>query len=354
MILLKSDKAKILTVILVFTVSLLAIQLNENDFRFFSDGASTLDMRIHYSPIDVYQLFDALGDPGKLIYIRMLLIDFVFIASFVMLQNMILKYIMGQDLLKTGFRRLTILSYLRGFSDIIENISLLILLKNFPSVMPQLVTFSSFITMLKFLFLALWLISIPLLVIIRMKNNKNRKVKTMNKTIVIYKSTYGTTKSYAELIAQELGADLLECSEVKTSKLTKYDAIVFGGGIYAGQIAGSNLLRNLCKKFQDKSFIVFSVGFTPKSMTNILEKVRTNSLRGIPLQNIRFFHFSGRIDYKKLNLAHRLLLSGKRLSMSIQSKEKLTDENKRFMNQCDKESEFTLDSTKDLIACLKS
>lgn len=137
----------------------------------------------------------------------------------------------------------------------------------------------------------------------------------MNKAIVIYQSTYGITESYAGQIAQELGADILECSKVKASNLLKYDTIIFGGGIYAGQIAGSSRLRNLLKKYPKKSFAIFSVGFTPKSMTNVLEKVRMNSLKGIPLQNIRFFHFKGRIVYEKLNFLHRLLLSGKRLSI---------------------------------------
>jgi menaquinone-dependent protoporphyrinogen IX oxidase len=176
----------------------------------------------------------------------------------------------------------------------------------------------------------------------------------MNKAVVIYKSTYGTAKAYAQQIALEMEADLLECSKAKPSRLTKYDTIIFGGGIYAGQIAGSSQLRSLCKKLPDKSFVVFSVGFTPKAMINVLEKVRTNSLRGIPLQNIRFFHFSGSIDYTKLNLVHKLLLSGKRLSLAIKSKEKLTKENNRFIKQYGKGAEFTLDSTQALIACLKS
>jgi hypothetical protein len=175
--LIRSVKVKPLSVIifLVFAVFLLAMQVNERSFQDFCDGASSLDMRFHYSSSDVYQLFDALGVPGRLIYTRILLIDFAFIASFALVQNMIIKSIMGKELLKTGFRRLTALSYLRGFADVIENIILLILLNNFPSSLPQLVTFSSAITALKFIFLALWLTAIPLIIIYRIKLKRKAK-----------------------------------------------------------------------------------------------------------------------------------------------------------------------------------
>lgn len=171
----KFDRTKLLRlmVFLVFAVSLLAMQLYERSFRLYSDGASILDMRFHYSPADVYRLFDALGTSGRLIYTRILMIDFAFIASFALLQIMIMKTIMGQELLKSGFRRLMVLPYLRGFADIVEDISLFILLKSFPAIKPQLANISSLITTLKFIFLALWIISILLIVLI--KNRQKQK-----------------------------------------------------------------------------------------------------------------------------------------------------------------------------------
>ena len=44
-----------------------------------------------------------------------------------------------------------------------------------------------------------------------------------NSVVVIYKSKYGTTKQYAEWIAQALDAPALEASKVQPSQLESYD-----------------------------------------------------------------------------------------------------------------------------------
>lgn len=60
----------------------------------------------------------------------------------------------------------------------------------------------------------------------------------MGNIAVIYKSVYGSTKQYATWIAEALGADLLEAGQAKLETLRKYDTILYGGGLYAGGIAG--------------------------------------------------------------------------------------------------------------------
>ena len=174
----------------------------------------------------------------------------------------------------------------------------------------------------------------------------------MNKTAVIYQSTYGTTRTYAEQIAQELGADLIECKKAKISELAGYDTIIFGGGIYAGRIAGSELIRKNYEKLKDKRLVVFSVGFTPQARTDVLDEVRLSSFEADQLKNITTFHFRGGVDFKKLNLHHRFLFSIKRLLLSMQPESKLTDENKRFLKLYGKSIEFALDSPEPLVASL--
>lgn len=159
-------------VILAFAVCLLLMRAYEPHFLALSDGVATLDMRFHYNSVEAYKLFDTLGIQGRLLYITILLIDFIFIASFALVQNFILKFVMGKVLLETRWRRMLAISYLRGISDAIENISLLILINKFPLKIPELVAFSSFFTTLKFIFLVLWLILIPVLFVVRINKRK--------------------------------------------------------------------------------------------------------------------------------------------------------------------------------------
>ena len=60
--------------------------------------------------------------------------------------------------------------------------------------------------------------------------------------IVVYISIYGSTKTYAEWIAQALNARLARAKEVKPGSLSDYDTVIYGGGLYAGTIAGERLL----------------------------------------------------------------------------------------------------------------
>ena len=58
------------------------------------------------------------------------------------------------------------------------------------------------------------------------------------KILVVYKSKTEFTKWYAEIIAKEVGGELTNISEVTADKMSEYDVIVYGGGLYAGKING--------------------------------------------------------------------------------------------------------------------
>jgi len=124
------------------------------------------------------------------------------------------------------------------------------------------------------------------------------------KIAVIYKSKYGTTKRYAEWIAEALDASLFEASNISPSQLTNYETVVYGGGLYAGGIIGVKLvIENPCK-----SLIVFTVGLANPDTTDyskILEKNFNPEL----LSKINVFHLRGGIDYKKLGLAHKGMMA---------------------------------------------
>ena len=58
----------------------------------------------------------------------------------------------------------------------------------------------------------------------------------MEKTIVIYKSKYGTTKKYAEWLAEELECPAVSIDDFKRSELKNYDKVIYGGAVQAGGI----------------------------------------------------------------------------------------------------------------------
>ncbi len=129
----------------------------------------------------------------------------------------------------------------------------------------------------------------------------------MKKIAVIYKSLHGSTKRYAEWIAEELKASLFEASGVKPAQLTDYDVIVYGGGLYAGGIIGVKLVtKNPCK-----NLVVFTVGLgTPE--TSDYTEILTKNFTAEYLEKSKVFHLHGGIDYQKLSIIHRVMMAFKK------------------------------------------
>lgn len=69
----------------------------------------------------------------------------------------------------------------------------------------------------------------------------------MSKVVILYQSKYGSTKKYAEWLAEELAGDLLETKKATAEQIAQYDVVILGGGIYASGIAGISFLKKVLK-----------------------------------------------------------------------------------------------------------
>jgi len=125
----------------------------------------------------------------------------------------------------------------------------------------------------------------------------------MKKIAAIYKSHYGTTKQYAEWIAEALDATLFEASKIKGHQLMDFDIVVYGGGLYAGGVLGAKLVaKNPCK-----SLVLYTVGLATPEITDF-----TGSLKAFTAEQqskMKIFHLKGGIDYSKLGFAHKFMMS---------------------------------------------
>ncbi len=127
---------------------------------------------------------------------------------------------------------------------------------------------------------------------------------TDKKILVVYASKYGTTRQYAEWIAEALGADVARADTVRPEDLPAYDTVVYGGGLYAGGIAGARLVASgTCKRL-----VVFTVGLADPSQTDYSAILNKNFSPEL-LAKIRAFHLRGGIDYKRLGPVHKVMMS---------------------------------------------
>lgn len=127
----------------------------------------------------------------------------------------------------------------------------------------------------------------------------------MGKGLVIYKSKYGATKKYADMLKEELSCDVCESRDHQTVKLESYDWIIFAGGIYASGISGLEVLRKNYKLFKNRKVAIFCVGASPFDEKAFAE-VKVHNLKK-DLKDIPIFYGRGAWDEDKMSWKDRTL-----------------------------------------------
>lgn len=154
----------------------------------------------------------------------------------------------------------------------------------------------------------------------------------MTKSVVIYKSKYGSTKRYAEWIASEIGADLFEASRIKAEDLKKYDIIVFGGFMHAVGVSGVKIITDNFKELMDKRVIIFAVGCSPGRESELNQVLSKNFKEEIK-ENITFFYLRGAFNYNKLDFVDKMMMNALKMKLKRLKEEQL-DEDVKGLLEC--------------------
>ncbi len=142
------------------------------------------------------------------------------------------------------------------------------------------------------------------------------------KILVTYKSKTEFTKRYAEIIAQEVNGMLMDFKEVTAEKMSEFDVIVYGGGLYAGMINGYKKAKEMFEKSSAKKFILFATGGTPNEATKEIEEVWKHNLSAEELESIPHFYMQGGICYEKMSFPNRTIM---KMMSKVLSKKKNKD-----------------------------
>lgn len=160
------------------------------------------------------------------------------------------------------------------------------------------------------------------------------------KTIVIYKSRYGSTKTYAQWIAQELSCEAVDYTSVKWQDLLEYDTIIYGGGLYAEIIAGASLVTKNIDKLGDKKIIIFTTGITPMDCREYYDDIVVKkNFKGDVYSKIKVFNFPGKMILDELTFVHRTAL--KSLKKIMSDKKNPTEMEKLLVELCDADGDFS-------------
>lgn len=125
------------------------------------------------------------------------------------------------------------------------------------------------------------------------------------KTAVVYVTKNGSTKRYAEWVARSCNADLFVLDEAVIDDLAGYDTLIYGAPVYAGNIAGIPFIKGNRDLLKNVQLVVFAVGLTQPGDDAAFEEVIKRNFTGEEQEGIRFFHFPGALDHKKMNFMQK-------------------------------------------------
>lgn len=173
------------------------------------------------------------------------------------------------------------------------------------------------------------------------------------KSIVIYKSKYGSTKTYAEWIASELSCEAVDAKNIKADSLLEYDNIIYGGGLYAEVIAGVSLITKNADLLKDKKIAVYTTGITPLDRREYYDKyvIEKNFKNGLP-ENVKVFNYLGKMIVDELSLVHKTAI--KSLKKLMSGKKNPTEMEKLLVDLCDFDDDCTdKESIRELVDYIK-
>ncbi|MCX7747457.1 MAG: flavodoxin domain-containing protein [Clostridia bacterium] len=162
------------------------------------------------------------------------------------------------------------------------------------------------------------------------------------RTIVVYKSKSGFAKKYAEWIAAELSADILEASKVTVDILTTYDTIIYGGGLYEVGINGVKLITQNLDKLKGKKVVVFATGATPPR-EDAINEVRNRNFTPKQQEQIRFLYLRGGFEFNSLKPFDKVLMTllKWKILWRKKTKAKLSPDERGMLAAYDTPADFT-------------
>lgn len=174
---------------------------------------------------------------------------------------------------------------------------------------------------------------------------------------VVYKSNYGAARGYAIYIAKALHADLYDLRRIREFDFSRYDTIIFGGGLYAGKVNGLHFLSSHASELVGKKLCVYTTGISDPTLEENVrrtEKTVKKAFSSPISEEVRVFCFRGGIDYEELSLGHRAAMTMLRRVIAMKKSEKLSPDERTILDTYGKSADFASMAAADpLIAYIK-
>lgn len=128
------------------------------------------------------------------------------------------------------------------------------------------------------------------------------------KGMIIYTSKYGATRQYAEWLGKELNLSPVRLDDIAWEQIERADYLVIGTPVYFGKFRIKDWLRKQVKKIGHKKLFFFVVNATAPGDKAARDRFVRDSVPGEIRQACEIYFLPGRVIYRKLSLAHKIML----------------------------------------------
>jgi menaquinone-dependent protoporphyrinogen IX oxidase len=159
--------------------------------------------------------------------------------------------------------------------------------------------------------------------------------------VVVYTSKYGSTEKYARWIAEALECSAKRLSELSSKDLSTFDTIIYGGGLYAGGIAGFKKFLSKLKNADNKTLALFMVGLTNPEMQDAYSEIAEKNIPPEWKNRFKVFVFRGDQQFSRMSVMHQLMMRLPKALAEKKSPEQRTEDDRMFIENFGKDVFFS-------------
>lgn len=159
--------------------------------------------------------------------------------------------------------------------------------------------------------------------------------------VVVYTSKYGSTEKYAHWIAEALGCSAKKLSELSSKDLLIFDTIIYGGGLYAGRIAGFKKFLSKLRNADNKTLALYMVGLVNPKAQGVYSEIAEKNIPPKWKDQFEVFVFRGDQQFSQMSAIHKLMMRMPKSMAEKKPLEQRTEDDQMFIDSFGKDVFFS-------------
>ncbi len=127
-------------------------------------------------------------------------------------------------------------------------------------------------------------------------------------TLVVYASKQGSTRQYAEWIAEDLSARAIPFAQARPADIEAADTVVLGSAVRMGSLILGKWIKENWRILSARRLVLFSVSGTPPGDEKGLREILEKSLSPEMIGRMSWVPLHGRLTIATLPLPLRLIM----------------------------------------------